>query len=637
MDAWTENAARPAIEDYGLLGDCRTAALVSRDGSIDWLCLPRFDSSSVFAGLLGTDDHGHWKLAPTGEIVELSRRYQPESFVLETTYRTETGTVRVTDLMPINHQPAVIRRVECLDGTVTIRQELVIRFGYGKVLPWVRRERQAGEPILLAIAGPSALILRGDHLPHADRDHRGHRHAGEFELAAGQSTDLVLQSYHSYQSRPPVVDVEQAIEQTALWWQYWASQCTVSGPYAEQVHRSLLVLRALTERDTGGIVAAATTSLPERFGGERNWDYRYCWLRDAALTLEALLQHGYSEEVEHWRLWLLRAVAGDPEDVQIMYGLAGERELEERELDHLPGYADSRPVRIGNGAVDQYQGDVLGEVMVALDAARRAGLADDHFSWPLQRALLDRVEASWQRKDSGIWEVRGQSQYFVHSRVMIWAALDRAVKAVEEFGLDGPVARWTRLRDRLRTEIEDQGFDRKRDSYTQYYGSRGVDASLLQLPQVGFCEPDDPRMLGTVAAIEDELLTDGLLLRYRTDLEADQDGSEQSKTEQAKTEHAKTKTVDGLTPGEAPFLACSFWLVEQYARSGRMDDAKVLMDRLVAFSNDLGLLSEEYDVAADRQAGNTPQALSHLALVRAADAIEGIGGVRGSGRAERAG
>ncbi|HEY9292720.1 MAG TPA: glycoside hydrolase family 15 protein [Microlunatus sp.] len=619
MDAWAPEADRPAIEDYGLIGDCRTAALVSRTGSIDWLCLPRFDSPSVFTGLLGTDDHGYWKLAPTGPITELSRRYLPETFVLETTYRTETGTVQVIDLMPADHQPAVIRRVRCTEGTVTLRQQLVIRFAYGKVLPWVRRERQAGAPILLAIAGPSALVLRGDHLPRADREHHGHRHVGEFELSAGQSTDLVLQFYRSYQSRPEVIDVDQAIEQTTIWWQYWASRCTVSGPYADQVHRSLLVLRALTERDTGGIVAAATTSLPERFGGERNWDYRFCWLRDAALTLEALLQHGYSEEVEHWRLWLLRAVAGDPEDVQIMYGLAGERELEERELDHLPGYAGSRPVRIGNGAVDQYQGDVLGEVMVALDAARWAGLADDHFSWPLQRALLDRVEASWQRKDSGIWEVRGESQYFVHSRVMIWAALDRAVKAVGEFGLDGPADRWSRLRDQLRTEIETHGFDQQRNCYTQYYGSAGVDAALLQLPQVGFCEPDDPRMLGTVAAIEQELLADGLLLRYRTELEVDH----------ARSAQDQGQTVDGLTPGEAPFLACSFWLVEQYARSGRTEDARVLMERLLSFSNDLGLLSEEYDVVAGRQAGNTPQALSHLALVRAADAIEGIGGVRG--------
>ncbi|QDP97721.1 glycoside hydrolase family 15 protein [Microlunatus elymi] len=621
MDAWGDHDDHRAIEDYALIGDCRSAALVNRTGSIDWLCLPRFDSPSVFARMLGTDDHGYWQLAPTGRILELTRRYLPDTFVLETTYRTETGVVQVVDLMSADHQPTVIRRVRCIEGTVTMRQQLVIRFNYGKVLPWVRREHQAGEAILLAIAGPSALVIRGAHLPRADRSHHGHRHAGEFELTAGQGTDLVLQSYRSYQPRPEPIDVDQAIEQTTIWWQYWASRCEVSGPYAEQVHRSLLVLRALTERETGGIVAAATTSLPERFGGERNWDYRFCWLRDASLTLEALLQHGYAEEVEHWRLWLLRAVAGDPEDVQIMYGLAGERELEERELDHLPGYAGSRPVRIGNGAVDQYQGDVMGEVMVALDAARRAGLADDHFSWPLQRALLDRVEATWQRKDSGIWEVRGQSQYFVHSRVMIWAALDRAVKAVREFGLDGPADRWEQLRDQLREEIETNGFDVERNTYTQYYGSRGVDASLLQLPQVGFCEPDDPRMLGTVAAIEDELLADGLLLRYRTDLEVEQGSGE---------------TVDGLTPGEAPFLACSFWLVEQYARSGRKQDAEKLMDRLLSFSNDLGLLSEEYDTAADRQAGNTPQALSHLALVRAADAIEGTGGVRGQSRRRKA-
>jgi GH15 family glucan-1,4-alpha-glucosidase len=610
MDLWSPSspAQQPLIEDYALIGDCRSAAMISRYGSIDWMCLPRFDSAAVFTRLLGTEDHGFWRLAPVGDVLEVSRRYLPSTFVLETTYRTATGIAQVTDLMVVDDRPAVVRRVLCVEGTVRFRQELRIRFGYGQVLPWIRREHLDGRTALLAIGGPQALVLRADHLPRA----AGHRHVGDFELHAGERSDHVLQSYPSFRSHPAPIEVDAAVAQTTAWWRYWADQCQVTGPYADAIRRSLLVLRALTERETGGIVAAATTSLPERFGGERNWDYRYCWLRDAALTLEALLDHGYQQETEHWRLWLLRAVAGDPQDVQIMYGLAGERQLDERELDHLPGYQNSRPVRIGNGAVHQYQGDVLGEVMVALDAARRAGVPDDHFSWPLQRALLDRVERTWQRKDSGIWEVRGASQYFVHSRVMIWAALDRGVAAVREFGLDGPADRWAELRDRLREEIETQGFDSRRGCYTQYYGASGVDASLLQLPQVGYCRPDDPRMLGTVAVIEEELFSDGLLLRYRTDA-GDQDAG----------------SVDGLSPGEAPFLACSFWLVEQYARSGRTDDACRLMDRLVGLCNDLGLLSEEYDTRAGRQAGNTPQALSHLALVRAADAIGGRVAERG--------
>ncbi len=610
MDLWDSAAPthRPRIEDYAMIGDCRSAALVSRYGSIDWLCLPRFDSPAVFARLLGTQRHGFWQLTPAGEVTEVSRRYLPGTFVLETTYRTPDGVAQVLDLMLIDDRPAVIRRVVGVEGTVTMRQELRIRFGYGDVMPWIRRERLEGRTALLAIAGPEALVLRGDQLPRS----ADHRHVGEFELQAGEQTDLTLQSYPSYHPYPPALDVDEAVEQTTTWWQYWTGQSELDGPYADAVRRSLLVLRALTDRETGGIVAAATTSLPEQFGGERNWDYRYCWLRDASLTLEALLTHGYRAETEHWRQWLLRAVAGDPQDIQIMYGLAGERDLTERQLDHLPGYAKSTPVRIGNGASTQYQGDVLGEVMVALDTARRAGVQTDEFAWSLQRALLSRVEQTWQRKDSGIWEIRGEPQYFVHSRVMIWAALDRGVKAVQEFGLKGPVDRWADLRDRVRDEIETHGFDRQRGCYTQYYGSSGVDAALLQLPQVGYCRCDDERMLGTVAAIEEELFSDGLLLRYRTEHKAE-----------------SGRSVDGLTPGEAPFLACSFWLVEQYARSGRVDDARRLMDRLVGLSNDLGLLSEEYDTLADRQAGNTPQALSHLALVRAAEALEGRGCDRG--------
>ncbi|QGN33400.1 glycoside hydrolase family 15 protein [Microlunatus sp. Gsoil 973] len=590
------------IEDYALIGDCRSAALISNTGSIDWLCLPRFDSPAVFAALLGTGDHGHWTIFPADEVIESSRRYLPDTFVLQSVFRTATGVVEVVELMPVDHHPAIIRRVTCTEGEVGLHQELVVRFGYGRVLPWMRRQRRQDDQMLLATAGPMALVLRGDQLPRSV----GNRHVGEFTLREGESTDLVLQSFRSYHDLPDPVDVDHAIEQTTIWWQYWAGQRVEAGRYDDAVGRSLLVLRALTERETGGIVAAATTSLPEQFGGERNWDYRYCWLRDAALTLEALLAYGYEEETEHWRLWLLRAVAGDPQDIQIMYGLAGERDLEERTLDHLPGYQGSRPVRIGNGAVRQFQADVIGEVMVALDAARSHGLREDRFSWPLQRAMLSRIEKTWQQKDCGIWEIRGEPQFFTHSRVMNWAALDCGIRAVREYGQDGPVERWESLREQLREEIEDQGFDQHRGTYVQYYGSDQVDSALLQLPQVGFCPPDSERMLGTVAAIEEDLLADGLLLRYRTDA-----------------------GVDGLTPGEAPFLACSFWLAEQYARSGRTADAAKLMARLLAFRNDLGLLSEEYDIGAGRQAGNTPQALSHLALVRAAGAINGVIGRRG--------
>ncbi|TNM64597.1 glycoside hydrolase family 15 protein [Streptomyces sp. NP160] len=420
-------------------------------------------------------------------------------------------------------------------------------------------------------------------------------------MSAGEVVDTVLTWYPSHREPPAPMEVSHRLESTRRWWEGWAARGdgpAAQGPYAAAVVRSLLVLRALTHEDTGGIVAAATTSLPEMPGGTRNWDYRYCWLRDAALTLEALLEHDYTEEAREWRGWLLRAIAGDPEDVQIMYAVDGARDLPERELDHLPGFGGAKPVRIGNGAVDQYQADVLGEVMVALDAARRAGLPEDEFSWPMQRALLDFVVAHSSRKDSGIWEMRGPEQYYVHSRVMVWAALDRGVRAVREKGLDGPADQWESLRDQVRAEVLEHGVDRQRGCFVQHYGSREVDASLLQLPQVGFVEPDHPAVLATVAAIESDLMPDGLVLRYRTEASS-----------------------DGLPPGEHPFLACSFWLVEQYARSGRTADGHALMRRLLGLRNDVGLLSEEYDVRGGHQLGNTPQALSHLALVRAADAL----------------
>jgi GH15 family glucan-1,4-alpha-glucosidase len=585
------------IEGYALIGDCHTAALVGRDGSIDWLCLPRFDSPAMFAALLGDPGNGRWLLAPAGEVTRTTRSYLGDSFVLSTLWETSTGEVEVIDLMPLgDHRADVLRRIRGVRGTVTMRQELEIRFGYGATVPWVRRiADRDGAPAILAVGGPNAVLLRGGPMPAA----AGLRHVGHFDVTAGEIVDLSITWYPSHRDIPRRIDPKLGLDRTLGWWQDWADRAACSGRYAAQVRRSLLVLRALTHADTGGIVAAATTSLPEQFGGSRNWDYRYCWLRDAALTLEALMGHGYLDEARGWRGWLLRAIAGDPGDVQVVYGLAGERDLLEREVPHLAGYGGSRPVRIGNGAVGQYQADVLGEVMVALENTRAAGIDEDEFSWPLQLALLDFIERNWRRPDHGIWEIRGPARLFTHSRVMIWAAFDRAVRAVRLHGLPGPVDRWERMRDTVRDEIEVRGFDAGRGTYTQVLDGTAVDASLLQLAQVGYLAPDDERMLGTVAAIEEDLLRGGLVLRYLT-------------------EHG----IDGLPPGEHPFLACSFWLAEQYARSGRRRDARALMDRLVAMANDVGLMSEEYDVDAGRHAGNTPQALSHLALVRAADSLD---------------
>ncbi len=590
-----DDGGMPApIEDYALVGDTHTAALIGRNGSVDWLCLPRFDSPSTFGALLGDEHSGRWLLAPTDPQATSERRYVDDSFVLVTTWTTSTGVVEVTELMPHGDRRAdLIRRVRGVRGTVELQQELRIRFGYADSLPWVRQVEDDGGHALVAVAGPDAVVMRGPRLTAQDRAHRN-----VVTVAEGETIDLVLTWYPSHREPPPAEDVDAQIEATVRWWRSWASTSSTEGPYGEAVHRSLLVLRALTHEDTGGIVAAATTSLPEEWGGQRNWDYRYVWLRDASLTLEVLIDHGFSTEVQDWRRWLLRAIAGDPADVQIMYGLAGERRLEEWEVRSLPGYDGASPVRAGNGAYTQYQGDVFGEVMVALRKAREAGIEETAYSWPLQRVLLGFLERNWSRADNGIWEIRGAERHFTHSRAMIWAAFDCGVSAVRDFGLDGPVERWERLRDEVRDEIEVQGFDRERNTYTQYYGGAGVDASLLQLPQVGYLAADDPRMLGTVAAIEQELLEDGLLLRYRTE-----------------------SGVDGLPPGENAFLACSFWLVEQYAASGRLEESTALMDRLVSFRNDVGLLSEEYDTSGRRQAGNTPQALSHLALVRAADAI----------------
>lgn len=583
------------IESYALLSNCRTAALVSDAGSIDWLCLPRYDAASIFGALLGDEEHGRWSLRPTDPDATATRRYDGDTFVLVSTWTTATGVAEVIEFMPID-EDVVVRRVVGVEGSVAFESELRLRFDYARALPWVR---QIGDDdaaaVLLAIAGPDAVVVRGPRLRPDGTTHRG-----SFTVTAGKAVDSVLAWDRSYHPHPVARDVDVLLARTREWWTDWASRVEGAGAWESHVMRSMLVLRALTHPETGGIVAAATTSLPEDPGGSRNWDYRFVWLRDAALTLEAYLAHGYTQTAERWRAWLLRAVAGDPADVQIMYGLGGERDLPERELSSLPGYEGSAPVRIGNGAVDQYQGDVIGEVLVALEAARLAGVAETSSSWSLQRALLAQVVEWVDRPDHGIWEMRGDLHHFTHSRVMVWAALDRGVRAVREHGLDGDADTWERLRDRVRADIDKTGVDAAGGHFTQHDTTDEVDASLLLLPQVGFCPPDDPRMLATVARIERDLLRDGFVMRYRT-----------------------AAGTDGLPGDEHPFLACSFWLVEQYAATGRLDDAGRLMDRLCAVANDVGLLSEEYDPASGRHIGNTPQALSHLALVGAADALAG--------------
>jgi GH15 family glucan-1,4-alpha-glucosidase len=591
------------IEDYAVLGDTGTAALVGRDGSIDWLCLPRFDSPACFAALVGSRDNGRWLLGPVGPA-RTTRRYLGNSFVLETTHHTATGVVRVTDFMPIGDGRAdVVRRVQGVSGTVRMRHEWVVRFGYGKVRPWVSRQADSPEigarEMITAIAGPDMLVLRGSRLPHAVDG----RHEDEFDVAAGEHLTFSTTWFRSYLDMPPPMDEEDRGEDTVAIWEEWARYCDHSGPYRDAVVRSLLVLRVLTHGGTGGIVAAPTTSLPEQFGGPRNWDYRFCWLRDASLTLEALLASGYHEETVLWRNWLLRAVAGDPEDIQIMYALDGSREMPERELKHLGGYADSRPVRVGNAAVDQRQTDVLGEVMAALDLARQQGLEDTPESWALQRALVTNLGKHWDEPDNGLWEIRGSLRHFTHSRVMVWVAFDRAIKAVERHGLEGPVDGWRKLRSEVHAEVMDRGYSVERGCFTQHYDTTEVDASLLVLPTVGFIAGDDPRFLGTIHAVEQDLIRDGLVLRYRTEA-----------------------GIDGLPGDEHPFLACSFWLVSAYAAAGRLEEAHALMSRLVALANDVGLLSEEYDPTHARMVGNFPQAFSHLALIGAALALRNADG-----------
>ena len=579
------------IEDYALIGDAATAALVGRDGSVDWLCLPRFDSPACFAALLGDPGNGRWLIGPEGEFTS-SRRYVGDTAVLETTYTTETGSVMVVDVMPVADRRAdIVRKVVGLRGRVRMQHEWVVRLGYGRITPWVTRHEVDGTEVITAVAGPDRLVLRGDRLPEAADG----RHRDSFDVLAGEELTFATTWTPSHQPVPKLLEFDARIEATVAHSERWASYCSYEGPYREAVVRSLVTLRLMTHAETGGIVAAPTTSLPEHFGGVRNWDYRFCWLRDASLTLEALLACGYSSEARLWRDWLLRAVAGDPRDLQIMYTVDGGRDLPERELEHLSGYAGSRPVRIGNGAVAQKQTDVLGEVMVALEMARELHVSETEDSWDLQRALVEDLAQHWDEPDHGLWEIRGPLRHFTHSRVMVWVAFDRAVRAVERFGCDGPVEQWRKLRDQVREEILSRGYDEQRNTFTQHYDTIEVDASLLMLPLVGFVEGDDPRMLGTIEAIEQDLMHDGLLHRYRT-----QTG------------------VDGLPGDEHPFVACSFWLVSAYAMAGRVDEAHALMRRLLGLLNDVGLVSEEYDPVAGRMAGNFPQAFSHLALVGAA-------------------
>ena len=556
--------------------------------------MPRFDSPSMFAALVGPEDAGHWTLAPRGKVTHTERAYLPGTFVLRTLWRTEEGEAEVIDFMPMHDRRAnLVRRVRGLRGKVSFHQILRIRFDYSAAVPWIRQLAYGGGTALLATAGPDAVLVTGPRL-RAD----GLRHVADFAVAEHEVVDLVLTWYPSYLQPPEPTDVDGALRRAVTWWQDWARRSNPPSPFDEQVQRSLLVLRALTHEDTGGIVAAATMSLPEEHQGVRNWDYRYVWLRDAALTIGVLMTHGYREEAGEWRQWLLRAIAGDPADVQIMYALGGERRLPEFEVPELSGYGGATPVRVGNAAYLQRQWDIFGEVMVALHGARTAGLEESEASWPLQLALLGFLEENWHKPDRGIWEIRGEERYFTHSRAMVWAAFDRGVRGITEFGLPGNAERWAALRDQVGEEIMARGYDAQHNRFVQHYDTATVDASLLQLPQIGFLPADDPRMLGTVAAIEDELMVDGLLLRYRAET-----------------------GVDGLAGTEHPFLACSFWLVEQYAASGRVSDARKLMERLTTLVNDLGLLSEEYDPVRRRQVGNVPQALSHLSLVRAADAI----------------
>jgi GH15 family glucan-1,4-alpha-glucosidase len=574
------------IEDYGLIGDCETAALVSKDGSIDWLCWPRFDSGACFAALLGNSKNGRWRIAPAQAKSRITRRYRPATLILETTFTTADGEVTVIDFMPLREQAShLVRLVVGTRGTVAIRTELVIRFDYGQSVPWVKRTENGD---LLAISGPDMVVLR------TPVEMRGEQltSVGEFTVSAGETIPFVLMYVQSHLPAPDPVDAEDALRQTQNFWEEWTSVHKSTGPYAPFVLRSLITLKALTYLPTGGIVAAPTTSLPEQLGGPRNWDYRFCWLRDATLTLLALMNSGYYDEARAWRDWLLRAAAGSPSQIQIMYGLAGDKRLAEWEVPWLAGYEGSKPVRIGNAAADQLQLDVFGEVLDAMHQARVGGLQPLADAWDFQRVLMSHLEEIWPLEDEGIWEVRGGRRHFTYSKMMAWVAFDRTIRSAEAFGLEGPIDHWRKLRAQIHGEVCDKAFNPKIGAFMQSYGSEHLDASALLIPVVGFLPPSDPRVAGTVEAIERKLMTNGFVLRYDTDV-----------------------TQDGLPPGEGAFLACSFWLADAYILLGRRDDARKLFERLLTLCNDLGLLSEEYDPAGKRLLGNFPQAFSHIALV----------------------
>jgi GH15 family glucan-1,4-alpha-glucosidase len=585
------------IEDYAMIGDCYTAALISRDGSIDWLCLPRFDSAACFAALLGTPDNGRWLLTPAGNIRSSRRSYRDGTLVLDTEYETDDGVVVVTDCMPVRVQaPDLVRMVEGKRGQVKMRMELIIRFDYGSIIPWVQRLDGGG---ISAIAGPDRVVLITPVPLHGE----GFTTTADFVVSAGQRETFTLIWHPSHEEMPAPIDPWWAIMGTERWWREWSSQCTYKGPWHDAVVRSLITLKALTYAPTGGIVAAPTTSLPEHIGGVRNWDYRFCWLRDATFTLFSLLKTGYLEEARAWRSWLMRAVAGRPAETQIMYGLAGERRLTEMELHWLSGYEDSRPVRVGNAASQQFQLDVYGEVLDALYHARVLGLEPAPDAWSNAKALLQFVESVWRQPDEGIWEVRGPRRHFTHSKVMAWVAMDRGVKAMERFGLEGPLDRWREVRDAIHAQVLSEGFNADLGSFVQYYGSRELDASLLMIPLVGFLPPRDPRVRGTLAAIEKGLMSDGFVARY-----------------------IPQQGVDGLPAGEGTFLPCTFWMADNLHLMGREAEARRLFERLLGLCNDVGLISEEYDPQTGRLLGNFPQAFTHVGLVNTALNLSPVAG-----------
>jgi GH15 family glucan-1,4-alpha-glucosidase len=576
------------IENYAMVGDCHTAALIGCDGSIDWLCFPRFDSPACFAALLGGPEHGRWLLAPAGNVRARRRCYRDGSIVLESEFESDGGVVRIIDFMPIsNRRWDIARIVEGVSGEVRMSMELIVRFDYGSILPWVRR---SGE-VLLITAGPDTLELASS----VEVQGENMKTVAEFSVRAGQRESFTLNYRPSHLDMLPPIDPFAALKDTEKYWNEWSGRCRYQGPWREAVVRSLVTLKALTYKPTGGIVAATTTSLPELPGGVRNWDYRFCWLRDATFTLNALLRTGYEEEAGAWQEWLLRAIAGSAEDLQIVYSVTGARRLDELEIPWLPGYQGSVPVRIGNAASKQIQLDVYGEVMDTLHLARQADLNSHPQSWPLQKTMLKFLSSQWRKPDEGIWEVRGEPRHFTHSKVMAWVAFDRSIKDAEQFKLDAPIEDWRRICEEIRADVCERGYDRRINSFIQSYGSSDLDASLLLIPQVGFLPADDPRVLGTIEAIEKHLMVNGLVLRYSTD-----------------------SRVDALPPGEGTFLPCSFWLADALALCGRRSEARALFERLLKLSNDVGLYAEEYDPRAVRMLGNFPQALTHMALINTA-------------------